>query len=121
MNEKIVVGMVVIAVVVGLMGAIFLLQSEEILKVKKGATFSIVLPANPSTGYVWELTFNSTYIQLVDRNYEPYNETGLLGEGGEETFQFLAVASGKTEITFVYTKPGEDEAGDKRVFTVEIE
>jgi predicted secreted protein len=47
----------------------------------------------------------------------------VYGSGGNETFEFLALKSRKTEIAFSYLRPWlkEEQAIDKRVFKIEIE
>ena len=73
-----------------------------------GGAFSVVLEANPTTGYQWEIDFNSNYIQLIARDYTP-SAPELIGSGGEETFNFLALKSGETEIKFSYLRPWEED------------
>lgn len=80
---------------------------EGVLETKNGDNFSIVLEANPTTGYQWEIDFDSSYIQLVGREYT-VSSPELLGSGGKETFNFLSVKSGETGITFSYLRPWEE-------------
>lgn len=95
------------------------LEKGEVIKTKKGDHFSLVLEANPTTGYQWELDFDSSFIQLVERNYAPPSQS-LVGAGGEETFNFLALKSGETEIIFSYLRPWEKEEVEKLVYKIII-
>jgi len=89
-------------------GKIDNLTGPEVLNIdtKKGNNFFITLETNPTTGYQWELDFDNTYIELVNREYgTPPQE--IIGAGGNETFAFLALKSGETEITFSYLRSWE--------------
>ncbi len=81
---------------------------EEIINTKNGDSFFMILAANPTTGYQWELDFNSSYVQLIDKKYIP-SSPELIGSGGQETFNFLALKSGETDITFFYLRPWEKD------------
>lgn len=82
---------------------------REIIETKNGDNFSVILETNPTTGYKWELDFDPIYIQLVDRKYTPRSQEPIVGAGGDETFNFLALKPGETEITFSYLRPWERE------------
>ena len=81
---------------------------KDMVETKNNESFSVVLEANPTTGYQWELDFDSDYIQLLDTEYVPTSPE-LIGSGGQETFNFLALKSGKTEITFSYLRVWEKD------------
>lgn len=91
------------------------------IRTKNGDYFFVVLEANPTTGYQWEVDFNPDYIQLADREYVP-SSPELVGSGGEEFFSFLALKSGETEITFSYLRPWEKETPpiDEKVYEIII-
>ena len=125
MNKKLILGIGILVMVAIVFLVWFMPQTEtgEIIKIKKGDTFSIVLGSNPSTGYQWELEFDSEYIQLANKKHTP-SALGVLGAGSEDTFEFFALKSGKTKITFSYLRPwlkDEKSALQKKVFKVIIE
>ncbi len=92
----------------------------DTIKTKKGDTFSISLESNPTTGYSWQPQFDSNYVQLVNSDYTP-SQPHLIGGGGKETFEFLALQSGQTEITFSYMRPWESKPPlETRVFKIII-
>ena len=96
------------------------IPTEEIINTKKGENFFIVLSSNPSTGYQWELEFYSNYIQFIDKEHAP-SASGL---GGEDTFEFLTLKTGKTKITFSYLRPwlkDKEPPLEKKVFKIKIE
>ena len=94
----------------------------QTIKTKSGDKFSVVLEANLTTGYLWEVNFDSIYIQLINRKYTPYFPEKI-GAGGEETFNFLALKSGETKITFSYLRPWEKEKPPlkKKIYKIIIE
>ena len=98
-------------------------QDGEIVEVKSGEDFAITLEANPTTGYQWEVDFNSNFIQLIDREYIPNSSPpGLVGSGGQEAFDFLALKPGKTDITFSYQREWEQGVPpiEKKIYKIII-
>ncbi len=92
-----------------------------------GQIFTIVLEANPTTGYSWQVDNDEEFVTLESRDYivpEPAEgEEPLVGAGGEETFTFNALQAGNTEITFSYAKEWEAEVPpiEIKVYQVTIE
>ncbi len=96
-------------------------SKTQTIETKNGDEFSITLGANPTTGYQWELDFDSIFIQLVERKYTPLSPEKV-GSGGHETFNFLALKSGKTEIVFSYLRSWEDKPPiESRFYEIVIE
>ena len=84
--------------------------------------FVIALDSNPTTGYIWQASYDESLLQLVGKSYEMGKaaEQGAVGAGGVEYFQFKALKTGETEITLVYKRPWEEETLDQKVFAVNI-
>lgn len=84
------------------------------IEVTAGQRFIIVLGANHTTGYRWELTNDGdkNIVELVGSEYKVSDE-GKVGSGGREVWTFLAKSPGKTRISFRYVRPWEKEAGAK--------
>lgn len=83
--------------------------------------FLIVLKANPTTGYVWELSFDPEYIQLLGRKYAyKDNDDKEIGKACDEMFYFKALKQGQTEITFSQYRRWLNEAASKKTFIVDI-
>jgi len=79
---------------------------DEIINVTKNEVFSIDLRSNPTTGYTWEVKFDPTYVQMIDRTYKPdTSDPRWVGGGGTDTFVFRGIKSGETEIEFSYLRP----------------
>jgi predicted secreted protein len=95
----------------------------QVLAVKAGQNFDIVLPANASTGYSWQITgaLDASLIQSVGQNYIA-EQPVIPGSGGVEVWTFSALAAGETEIQFGYFPPGNTTQADETViFTLDIE
>ena len=124
MRKKIVgIGILIIIslVLIAWFGFMSPLGTGDTIKVDKGGTFSVSLESNPTTGYSWQVDFDSNYVQLTDTRYVTSNPV-LVGSSGNETFEFLAVNSGQTEIKFSYMRPWESKPPlDTRVFKIIIE
>ncbi|MFC1787103.1 protease inhibitor I42 family protein [Halobacteriota archaeon] len=123
MNKKLILGAGILIIVSIIFLVLFMPQmgTGDTIKVEKGDTFSVVLPSNPTTGYSWGVDFDFNYVQLTDSGYVTSNPV-LVGSSGNETFEFLAVKSGTTEITFSYMRPWESKPPlDIRVFKIIIE
>ncbi|TSC95529.1 MAG: inhibitor of cysteine peptidase [Parcubacteria group bacterium Athens1014_10] len=80
-----------------------------IIETKKGDNFYLILETNPSTGYQWETDFDSDYIKLKNRQYNPPSDESIVGAGGDEIFNFIALKQGEVQITFSYLRPWEKE------------
>jgi len=90
----------------------------KIIKVKLGATFKLSLDSNPSTGYQWEIDFDSDFLKLEETYYTPVGSK--LGGGGKEHFSFLPLKHGKTTITMLYKRNWEKIEIKKEKFLIEI-
>jgi predicted secreted protein len=66
----------------------------------------MALEPNPTTGYKWEVDFDESRLKLAQRDFTPA-KTGLTGAGGEQSFTFKGVKTGKTEVTFTYERQWE--------------
>jgi predicted secreted protein len=97
-------------------------QSIDI-KTNKEFVILIALESNPTTGYRWQASFDTTTLELIEQIYElgEYAKEGVVGAGGTELFRFKALKSGTAQITFDYQRPWEDESIDQKVFTVEVD
>ena len=85
-----------------------------------GDTLEVVLPANRSTGYDWEIGF---YNQSV---LEPYGEPEFssnsenLGAEESERLHFKAIGEGETQLILVYQRPFENEGVDQQTFEISV-
>jgi predicted secreted protein len=90
----------------------------QAIQVAVGETFAVRLAGNPTTGYTWQASVDSTYLELVGQEFEPGAEG--VGAGGHEVSRFRARAAGETEIVFEYRRPWGGAARDAARFRVVI-
>jgi inhibitor of cysteine peptidase len=81
------------------------INPEQRISVPVDVTFIITVNANPTTGYTWKETFDNTMLKMVKR-YTPAN-SGIVGAGGVEHFEFQGIRSGETEISLIYWRSFE--------------
>lgn len=90
--------------------------------VKVNEEFTIGLPANPTTGYQWTESHDSSLLSLVGSEYKSSKQAkGLVGAGGMQYFKFKALKPGMTSINLRYQRPTEGIMADVKSFSVVIE
>ena len=84
------------------------LKSATVMEARTGEEFTIILSANPTTGYQWQLAkpLNTNMIQFVNSEYFP-DKTGRIGAGVKQVWRFKAGNAGRVDITFKYVRPWE--------------
>jgi predicted secreted protein len=94
----------------------------QILEVKTGQTFDIVLLTSLSTGYRWQIigTPNTRLIQYISSDYIP-QQPRMPGSLGVEMWTFHALAPGDVDIQFGYFPPNLRHPDDTAVFSISIE
>jgi inhibitor of cysteine peptidase len=82
-------------------------QSGETISVGVGQHFAVQLPANPTTGFSWQLTADpGGQVQVLGHTYVAATPQQI-GSGGNELFTFQAVSAGTTTLAFGYSRPWE--------------
>lgn len=91
----------------------------QLIHARVKESFTISIPANPTTGYNWTADYD--YVLLAQGNavYET-SHSGALGSGGTYVFVFTPLKPGKTTIYFVYKRSWENIVADTRSFLVDI-
>lgn len=93
-------------------------DSGRTLTVKVGERFTVSLPSNPTTGYVW--SFDAPYDEKVlilssDTFANPEDE-GVTGAPGRRILTFSVVGPGRSGIRLGYKRPWERNSRPARVF-----
>ncbi len=89
---------------------------------KVNEEFTIGIPANPTTGYQWTASHDTSLLSLVGSEYKASKQAkGLVGAGGVQYFKFKALKAGMARISFSYQRPAEGIVVDIKVFNVVIE
>jgi inhibitor of cysteine peptidase len=98
-------------------------DSTQLITVKMGESFDLVVPSNPSTGYHWEIIpeLDETIVQMVSQDYIP-EQPVMPGSGGVEVWTFRAVNAGDTTIVLGSYPPGNATDPQENVtFSVHVE
>ena len=79
----------------------------------------MVLACNPSSGFLWEPSFDARYLELVARKF--WGEGQRIGAGAEEMFHFRALQGGETQLLFELRRAWETEARETKLFRITID
>ena len=85
-----------------------------------GNILEIVLPANPSTGYIWEAGFYNQSVLKPHGEPEFYSTGTNLGAEESQKLHFEAIGEGDTEVVLVYRRSFENEGVDQQTFQVHV-
>ena len=121
----ILVAVVAICMLTGCVGEVkTYTDSGQTINIGVNQEFVIALGSNPTTGYMWQESYDENILELVEKTYELGKEAkeGMVGAGGVEYFRFKTLKAGETEITLVYKRPWEEPTPEDvaKVFTVNI-
>ena len=82
--------------------------------------FSVLLKANPTTGYRWKLlNYDHTKLKFLQNRYIA-SQPQLMGSGGNEEFMFERLSSGplKTQIKLRYQRNWEPSQGENQIVEI---
>ena len=72
-------------------------------------TLFVALPANPTTGFSWEIdSADASVLESKGAIYTP-DSPMLVGSGGTETWEFIVLQAGTTTLRLIYRRPFEPE------------
>jgi inhibitor of cysteine peptidase len=95
----------------------------QLVTVKTGETFELVLPSNPSTGYHWDIIpeLDENILQFVEQNYRA-EQPVIPGSGGIDVWTFRAVSAGDTTVVLGYYPPSNPNEPEEVVtFSIHVE
>ncbi len=92
------------------------LETRNSMTVSQGATITVTLSENPSTGYSWVMNASSG-LQLVEDEYSKL-ESDRFGAEGQHKWVYLAVTPGLQEVRGEYTRPFEVGSARDYLLTV---
>ncbi len=95
------------------------------IEAEKNVQFQIVLEANHTTGYQWQLAepLDDSILEIVNTQYAKKSGEGTaVGAGGEETWTFEPVGLGDAKISLELVRPWETgvKAAEEKVFSVTV-
>lgn len=124
-SKRSVIVMVVLALVIAgvYMYSVSAKGSSGTIKVNMGDEFIIMLKANRTTGYGWQIdrALDGNRLEQLGVKYVA-EDKGVVGSGGVEEWRFKAIGTGKSRIYFKYVRPWEktEPAAEKKTFNVEV-
>ncbi|MFC9435696.1 protease inhibitor I42 family protein [Nocardia sp. NPDC057030] len=91
-----------------------------------GQSLVVTLPANPSTGYLWQITeLDANLLQAQgDPGFKPDPNVPVApGSGGGSVWTFVGKAAGSTKLSMDYLRPWEQgiEPAQKFSMTIKVE
>jgi len=121
LSTPLVTAILVLSLLAGCGGAKTYTDAGKTITASVGEEFTIALDSNPTTGYSWEETHDTSMLSLVEDKYAPDEKAkGLVGAGGTQYYRFKALKKGDTEVTLVYKRTWEEESIEQKVFKVNI-
>jgi inhibitor of cysteine peptidase len=96
-------------------------DADKTVSTKPGQTLEVVLDANPSTGYTWQIAESPEFLKSEgEPTFESEAKEGAVGAGGKQTLTFAVTAAGTGELSLTYSRPWESVA-PAETFKVEVE
>ena len=95
----------------------------QLITVKAGETFELVVPSNPSTGYDWDIIpeLDETLVQFVSQEYLP-EQPVKPGSGGVDVWTFRGINPGDTTVVLGYYPPANTNDPEEVVtFSIRVE
>ncbi len=96
---------------------------EKTIDVRAGNEFKIIIEANPTTGYHWEIVkdaLDENLVQFVSNEYQSTSDPGLVGGGGVDIWTFKAINPGAAKITLGYYPPSNTPTEPERTETFNV-
>jgi inhibitor of cysteine peptidase len=100
-------------------GNFIMVHEEEILTIKRGEKFTIILESNPTSGYRWIPTFNRSIINLISHDFQPSQSTRI-GCSGKDIFTFLATSVGSEKLMMFYKRSWEKQFVAEKAFVINV-
>jgi inhibitor of cysteine peptidase len=88
--------------------------------ISQGEELTIILPGNPTTGYVWEVLANDSTLLKQKRQAVFVADADRIGAGGQTSFLFVPCRIGSTRLKLAYRRPWERETPPIQVFEVSL-
>jgi predicted secreted protein len=91
------------------------------IEAQAGDTFHIIIAANPSTGYQWQIVgeLDGDTVEFVSRDYTA-DEPVIPGSGGVDVWTFRGISAGETQITLGSYPPSLDPTGPEQTITFRV-
>ena len=95
-------------------------DDKRSIELRQGDKLEIKLPANPTTGYQWELKAVNTDILHPSGEPEFAPSSNAVGSGGTVTLRFEAIGPGQTKLELIHRRPFEKNVPPIQSFQVTV-
>ncbi len=97
-------------------------DSGTTVELKKSHRLNVVLNANPTTGYQWEIVnVDTTILFHLQTEYKSDEDPpGMLGTGGKSIFHFQGRNTGETMLKIIYYRDFEENIPPIRTFELTV-
>jgi predicted secreted protein len=94
-------------------------DSGKIVEILVGDDLEVVLPGNPTTGYVWEVSSLDSTVLKLDKSDFVANDKAV-GSGGMEIIKLHAIAEGTSVVRLIFHRPFERNVPPLKTFSVTV-
>ncbi|MDD2661059.1 MAG: protease inhibitor I42 family protein [Methylococcales bacterium] len=94
-------------------------DSGKTVEILVGDEVEVILPGNPTTGYVWDLILLDMNILRPDKT-EVFSINKALGSGDVEVIKFHAIAAGESPVKLIFHRPFEHKVPPLITFEVNV-
>lgn len=95
-------------------------DDQRSIELRRGDRLEITLPANPTTGFQWEIKAVNTDIlhSIGEPKFEP--SSNAVGSGGRVTLSFEVKGTGQTKLELIHHRPFEKNVPPIQTFVVNV-
>ncbi len=88
--------------------------------ITRNTRFAVVLPENPTTGFMWNATLSSGLVLQSSDYLQNDTPAGMVGVGGTRTWVILAKDIGNQKFSAISKRAWEPESGNESAYRVNI-
>ena len=94
-------------------------DSGKTVEIGVGDEMEVILPGNPTTGYLWEVSsLDSNVLRLGKADFLASDKA--IGSGGMEIIMLHAIAAGESEVKLIFHRPFEHNMAPLKTFEVTV-
>jgi inhibitor of cysteine peptidase len=93
-------------------------EIDQEVELEVGDILEVVLPAQPSTGYIWEVGFYNKSVLESYGEAEFSASSSILGGEESQLLHFTAIDEGETDLVLVYRRSFEEEGADQQTWEI---
>jgi len=94
-------------------------DSRKTFEILVGDELEVILPGNPTTGYVWEVSSPDSNV-LIPGKADFFANDNAIGSGGMEIIKFHAIAAGTSHLKLIFHRPFEQNISPLKTFEVTV-